>query len=161
MLQLNEKYTIKFKRFGDHDLPLPSKKHDTDAGLDLRAVEDCQIQHGCIGKIKTGFGVELPPNTVGLICARSGLGGKGLSLANSLGVIDVGYCGEMICAMRYQASQPVMPISFSPPPFRISKGDRIAQLLIVPCILNVETEEVKELEKTQRGEAGLGSSGIS
>ena len=152
------KPVVKLKRVGNHDLPLPSKAHPTDAGLDLRSTIDCEISDGCIGVVPTGFAVELPQGSVGIVVGRSGLGKKGLSLGNNIGVVDVNYRGEIMCIMKYDAPFPSVTQA---PPFVISKGDRIAQLLILPVWSELfDISEVTELSNTDRGSKGFGSSGV-
>lgn len=102
-------------------------------------------------KINTGIAVELPTGTFGGIYARSGLACKsGLAPANKVGVIDSDYRGELIVCLYNQSSVPQ----------KVSKGDRIAQLVIQPCYQTVFYER-PYLEETERGEGGFGSTGTN
>ena len=99
--------------------------------------------------VPTGVALELPPFTVGLVYARSGLATKrGLAPANKVGVIDCDYRGELLVALYNQSAeeQTVLP------------GERIAQLVVTPYI-PAEFEETEALSETQRGEGGFGSTG--
>lgn len=135
-------------------LPLPSYAHDGDAGLDLRAAveegKEFSIAHNEIVKISTGFKIAIPKGYVGLLCPRSGLGiYHGVTPPNSPGVIDSGFTGECIVALHNHSIHP----------FKYKRGDRIAQLVVVP-FATITWMEVKNLGDTERGEAGFGSSGI-
>ena len=125
---------------------MPTRAHETDAGLDLYAMED-KIIPACGSAIfDTGVHIELPQGTVGMLKSKSGLNVKhGLT---SEGVIDVGYTGS-ICVKLYNNS----PISY-----RVNKGDKISQLVIMP-ILTPTLEIVEDLEETERGNGGFGSTG--
>lgn len=122
------------------------------AGYDLSACidEEVTIQPGETVKIGTGLSVELPSNVFGAIFARSGLATKkGLRPANCVGVCDPDYRGEYIVAIHNDSykEQTIMP------------GDRIAQLVFLPC-LPVDIQEVAKLSDTERGAGGFGSTGI-
>lgn len=125
---------------------MPTRAHKTDAGLDLYAGEDALIMPGDYHTFDTGVHVELPTGTAGLIKSRSGM-----NILRSLvceGVIDEGYTGSIRVKLYNLGSYAQ----------RISKEDRIAQLVIVP-VLMPELEIVDDLEDTQRGGNGFGSSG--
>ena len=100
--------------------------------------------------VPTGLAVAIPEGCAGLVLPRSGLASRhGLTLANSPGLIDAGYRGEVICAVvNLDRERPV----------RIAKGDRIAQLLVVP-FAELVPEWVDGFEETTRGEGGFGSTG--
>ncbi len=123
----------------------PTRAHGSDAGNDLYAIEDVQIQPRTLEKIDTGLAIELPEGTVGLIKDRSSMGFKKIHVF--AGVIDSSYRGE-VGVLLYNASDKV---------FTIKKGERIAQLL-VQDVYNVEWNEVKSLDQTDRGSGGFGSS---
>lgn len=125
---------------------LPIRAHQDDAGLDLCSVEDRKIEPGQGTLIGTGIAVALPPGHVGLIADRSSMAKKGLKTAG--GVIDAGYRGEI----------KVIFWNLSHETLEIQKGDRIAQLLILP-VATPQTEAVESLDTTQRGEGGFGSTG--
>jgi dUTP pyrophosphatase len=141
---------IEFRKL-DPDVALPGRARDGDAGLDLQANDTLKVGPGERAMVPTGLAVGIPPGHTGLVLPRSGLAsGQGLTLANSPGLIDEGYRGEiMLAVVNLDPDQPV----------EIRKGDRIAQLLVVP-FAQVEPAEVDELPPSSRGEAGFGSSGI-
>ena len=128
---------------------MPEYMHDSDAGMDLRAAESVTIPAGKSHKVKTGVHVEIPTGYVGLQFPRSGLGSKGITLRNAVGVIDSGYRGEVLCPVWNTMSEP----------FTVMAGMRISQLVIVPCI-HCNLVKVKELGMSDRGEAGYGSTGV-
>lgn len=125
---------------------MPTRAHNTDAGLDLYAPEEHYIKaHGSV-VIDTGVHVELPENTAGMLKSKSGL--NVLYGITSEGVIDVGYIGSI----------KVKLYNHSNTDYKVDKGDKITQLVILP-ILTPEIEVVKELKETKRGENGFGSTG--
>ena len=100
--------------------------------------------------IKTGVRVGIPQGFEGQVRARSGLSAKkGLTLVNGIGTIDSDYTGEILVSM----------INLSNEPQEIHKGDRIAQLVIVP-IIQALFIPVKNLKDTERGEGGFGHTGV-
>jgi dUTP pyrophosphatase len=141
---------IEFRKL-DPDVALPRRARDGDAGLDLQANDTLKVGPGERALVSTGLAVAIPPGHAGLVLPRSGLAsGQGLTLANSPGLIDEGYRGEILLAVvNLDPDQPV----------EIRKGDRVAQLLVVP-FAPVEPAEVDELPPSSRGEAGFGSSGL-
>ena len=130
---------------------LPSYAYEGDAGLDLRANVDVDIAPFERKLIPTGLAVAIPEGFAGFVQPRSGLALKsGLSMANTPGLIDAHYRGELkVIAVNLDANKPI----------HISKGERIAQLVIqrVPV---VSLMEVDELDKTDRCTGGFGSSGV-
>ena len=143
---------IKFKKLR----PLAQEpKHGSAAaaGYDLySAVEGLMVinPHQTV-KMSTGLAMELPEGTFGAIFARSGLATKqGLRPANCVGVIDSDYRGEIIVAVHNDSDTPQV----------IEEGDRIAQLVLLPYI-PMEFTEVEELNETDRGEGGFGSTGTN
>lgn len=130
---------------------LPTKAHPGDAGYDLHAVVDAEVAPRERAMIGTGLAVAIPDGYAGLVLPRSGLASRqGLTLANSPGLIDAGYRGELICAV----------VNLDPDrSVRISRGDRIAQLVIVP-IPELEPGWTDELPLSARGQGGFGSTGI-
>jgi len=142
---------IKIKRL-DSELPMPARAYPGDAGLDLRSRIDVTLQPGERRRIPCGIAVEIPPGHVGLVLPRSGLASSvGLSFVNACGVIDEGFRGEVeVIAINLDRDVPLA----------IAKGDRIAQLLVVPVVL-AEPTEVSELSPSTRSTAGFGSSGTS
>lgn len=140
---------LEFKRL-DPTVPLPGRAHPGDAGLDLRSNVDVLVEPGERAMVPTGVAVAIPEGHAGLVLPRSGLAGRhGLTLANSPGLIDAGYRGELACAVvNLDRDEPV----------KIARGDRIAQLVIVP-VAAVEPVWAGELPPSARGEGGFGSTG--
>src|SRR6266542_267153 len=132
------------------EAPLPAYAHPGDAGLDLASAVDAEVGPGERAMIPTGVAVAIPDGQAGLVLPRSGLASReGLTLANSPGLIDAGYRGEVTCAVvNLDRERPVS----------IKQGDRIAQLVIVPVEV-VEPSWSGELPQSQRGEGGFGSTG--
>jgi dUTP pyrophosphatase len=135
----------------DPDAVLPSKAHPGDAGYDLYAIVDAEVAPGDRAMVGTGLAVAIPDGYAGFVLPRSGLASRqGLTLANAPGLIDAGYRGELICAVvNLDRDTPV----------RIRKGDRIAQLVILP-IPDLEPGWTDELPVSSRGEGGFGSTGV-
>ena len=128
---------------------VPEYAHEGDAGLDLRSVEDTLIPSGQSKLIRTGFHCEIPDGCVGLQFPRSGLGSMGLTMRNAVGVIDSGYRGEIKCALWNTTESP----------FRVHKGDRICQLVVMPY-MPCELEVTDSLSDSERGTDGYGSTGV-
>jgi dUTP pyrophosphatase len=129
---------------------LPKRAHEGDAGLDLYACEEAHIGPGERWSVGTGVAVEIPDGHAGLVLPRSGIArDHGISLVNSPGLIDAGYRGELR----------VLLLNTDPAEtFRVSVGDRIAQLVIAPIALPAPVEK-PELTESGRGGGGFGSSG--
>ena len=140
---------LPFRRL-DPEASLPERAHPGDAGLDIRAAADVVIGPGERAKVPTGLAVAIPEGHAGLVLPRSGLASRhGLTLANSPGLIDAGYRGEVLCAV----------VNLDPDePVRIARGDRIAQLVVVE-IPQLDAVWVHELPETSRGGGGFGSTG--
>lgn len=140
---------LPFRRL-DPEAKLPSRAHQGDAGLDLRSAADVEVGPGERAMVPTGLAVAIPDGHAGLVLPRSGLASRlGLTLANAPGLIDSGYRGEVICAMvNLDRARPVT----------ISRGDRIAQLVVVP-VPEARPVEVEQLPPSGRGEGGFGSTG--
>ena len=141
---------IRFKRLNDLAV-VPTRGSEQAAGYDLYAAieEPITIEPHTTTKIGTGLSFELPNNTFGAIFARSGLATKkGLAPANMVGVCDSDYRGEYIVPLH----------NYSNESQTIEPGERIAQLILMPYIPMV-FEEVEELNDTQRGGQGFGSTG--
>lgn len=143
--------TLKIKKL-DPRAQLPVRGTAGSAGLDLRALLDQPVTVPAGGRISvpTGIAIGLPsPETVGLVFSRSGLAVKhGLCLSNGVGVIDSDYTGEIKVGM----------VNLSDTPYELQPGERIAQLVVMPVHLP-ELTEVEDLEETQRGAGGFGSTG--
>lgn len=122
------------------------------AGLDLSAAidEDVLLKAGEIALVPTGIAISIPNADYGaFIFARSGLASKhGICLANSVGVIDSDYRGEIKCAL----------INLGKADFVIQKGERIAQMVFLP-VAQAILEEKESLDETERGSGGFGSTG--
>ena len=132
------------------DAKLPAAQHPGDAGLDLCSAVDVVVEPGERVMIPTGVAVAIPDGHAGLVLPRSGLASKhGLTMANSPGLIDAGYRGEVICAAVNLDREEAV---------KILVGDRIAQLVIIE-IPNVAPIWVEELPASTRGESGFGSTG--
>ena len=135
----------------DEGAKMPTRAHPWDAGLDLYAPEGEGIYAipPCGGKatIDTGVHMEIPEGYVGLVKAKSGLNVKhGLTCT---GVIDSHYTGSIVVKLYNHHSCHY---------YNVRSGDKIAQLVIVPCLLP-ELELVDSLEDTDRGDSGFGSTG--
>lgn len=140
--------TVKFKRVHS-DAKLPTKKHDSDSCWDLYSISNVVLSPMEIYAVDTGLQMELPPHMEATIRPRSGLAlNKGITVVNSPGTIDSGYRGNI----------KVILINFSEHPQSIKKGERIAQMKI-GLTYHIEFEEVEELNDTERGEGGFGSTG--
>lgn len=129
-----------------HEQCRPYKKHACDAGIDLKSRIDVVIKPHTRVTIPLGVRVAVPEGYVLLLFPRSSMGKTPLRMCNSVGVIDSGYTGE-IMAMYENTSDYDWSIGI---------GDRIAQAVIVPCAY-MGLEYVKELESTERGDGGFGS----
>lgn len=139
------------------DATAPCRSSEHAAGYDLFACLPgdngvCTFHPGAVEKIGTGFAIEIPIGHVGLIFPRSGLGSAGLVLANTTGVIDSDYRGEVIVAL-HNRNRKKDNMAFS-----IAHGHKIAQMVIVPCRQD-PIQIVSELSDTSRGEGGFGSTG--
>ncbi|UGT42686.1 dUTP diphosphatase [Nocardia yamanashiensis] len=134
----------------DPGIPVPTRAHEGDAGVDLCTTEDVIIEPGERVLVGTGIAVALPLGTVGLIHPRSGLAAKhGLSVVNTPGTVDAGYRGEIkVCLINHDLRTRI----------ELRRGDRIAQLLVQKVEL-VDFTEVDTLDETARGAGGYGSSG--
>lgn len=155
---------LRWKRIGEHSLPVPSRAHDSDAGLDLAVIADLATaeKHGLswsrepLGVVvwpeatlafRTGWAVAIPPGWFGLIVPRSSTGKAGWDIESS-GVIDSGYRGEIMLPLIYRGAESV----------RVEHGQRMAQMLILP-VPRIDSIVVDELDGTARGAGGFGSSG--
>ena len=141
--------TVKVKRI-DTGLELPAYAYPGDAGLDLRSAEDVTLAPFERRLIPCGIAVAIPEGYAGFVMPRSGLAIRtGLSMANTPGLVDSQYRGELkAVAVNLDAHEPIV----------IKRGDRIAQLVILAHPV-VELLEVDELDETERGSGGFGSSG--
>ena len=135
----------------DERATLPTRAHDNDAGLDLYAAESARLAPGARVSVGTGLAVQIPDGVGGLVLPRSGLAIKhGITLANSPGLIDPGYRGEVRVLLLN--ADPTLE-------FQVSPGDRIAQLLLVP-VVHAKPLLADALDESTRGAGGFGSSGF-
>ena len=139
---------IKYRKLTEQANP-PYKKHPTDAGFDLTAISKKVVEEEGYGYIEygTGLAFEIPKGYCGLIYPRSSVSKTGLILANSVGVIDSDYRGEVSFRFKYVPGSASYDI-----------GDRIGQL-VVTKVPKVDFVVSEELSGTERGEGGYGSTG--
>lgn len=130
----------------DLDLPVPGYAHPGDAGIDLYAAHNAIVTGNTV-LISTGVAVAVPDGHVGLVCPRSGLSKHGVTVANAPGIVDSGYRGELMVRLTTTST-----------PYYVIRGDRIAQLVIVP-VLRPTITIVDHLDDTERGANGFGSTG--
>ena len=143
--------TIRVKKLRE-EATLPTYGSQEAAGADLYACLDGEILIGPgeSAFIPTGLSMEIPKGYTGLICARSGMACKrGLAPANKVGIIDSDYRGEFIVVLHNHGNVPQ----------KVSHGERIAQLLIVP-VLMPGFVACDELDDTLRASGGFGSTGV-
>ena len=138
---------IKFK-LGEGAM-LPQYSTPDSSGMDVRSTEDCVIEAGSWQAVSTGLFPEIPSGYEIQVRSRSGLAFKnGIFVLNSPGTVDADYRGEI----------KVILANMSKIPFCISKGDRIAQLVVAPVVKGV-ISEAEQISFTQRGTGGFGSTG--
>lgn len=141
--------TLSFKRVHP-DAVLPAYAHPSDAGMDIRSVEALVIPVGKRALVHTGLVVNLPPAYEAQVRPRSGLALKnGVTVLNTPGTIDAGYRGEI----------GVILINLGENDFEVKVGDRIAQLVIAP-VTQPTIVEATEIDETDRGAGGFGSTGV-
>ena len=136
------------KIHADAVLPKYAQGPEEDAGMDLCSVADALLEPNIPQAVPTGLSIELPPGYEAQIRPRSGLAFKhAISVPNSPGTIDPGYRGEV----------KVILINLGKQPYQVTKGDRIAQMVVA----RYEAVEIQEgdLTDTERGAGGFGSSG--
>lgn len=127
----------------------PTRATPGSAGLDLYADTDAQVSSWGPVAVGTGIAVEIPHGYVGLVFIRSSMGKAGVALANAVGVIDSDYRGEIKLQLIYSANTGW---------YNIKRGDRIAQLVVIP-VASFDLTEVDALSSTARGTGGFGSTG--
>ena len=141
--------TLRFRRIHP-DAALPAYAHGSDAGMDVRSVDDATIPPGGRTLVRTGLVMMLPPGYEAQVRPRSGLALKyGVTVLNAPGTIDSGYRGEV----------GVVLANFGNAPFEVRKGDRIAQIVVAP-VTRAEVAESAEVDETDRGGGGFGSTGV-
>jgi len=135
----------------DKSLPMPAYAHATDAGIDLYSAIDCVLKPYDRKLIPSGIKLAIPEGYAGFVQPKSGLAIKnGISLVNSPGLIDSGYRGE-ICIIMINLDKEM--------DFAIKKGDKICQL-VIKKVEKANLIEVEDLEGSDRGECGFGSTGV-
>jgi dUTP pyrophosphatase len=134
----------------DPDLPPPAYAHPGDAGADLVAAVDVELAPGERAMVPTGIAIALPEGYAAFVHPRSGLAARfGVGIVNAPGTVDAGYRGEIkVMLVNHDRSLPV----------RLSRGDRIAQL-VVQRVEQARFTEVAALPGSARGEGGYGSTG--
>ena len=132
------------------DAQLPAGAYPGDAGLDLASVEDVVLGPGERRTVATGLAVAIPAGHGGFVQPRSGLAARhGITVVNSPGLIDSGYRGEIqVVAINLDRQDPI----------DIRRGDKIAQLVILP-VPQATLTEVEHLPASDRGDGGFGSTG--
>lgn len=135
------------KRLNEY-VELPTRGSKDAAGLDLYCPFYIKVPADSQKKIPLGIAVEIPKGHMGLLVPRSSMSKTPLRCANSVGVIDEDYRGEL--SIVYE--------NVSCKDYEIARGDRIAQLIIVPIAI-VDVEEAQTLSETERGDGGYGSTG--
>ena len=126
---------------------MPERAHAQDAGLDIRTPSPVHIPRGGYAIVNTGVHVELPQGTCGILKSKSGLSAL-FCLHTVDGVIDEGYTGEIVAKLHNGGSGDIY----------LDAGDKVTQLVIVP-VLKPVLQLVDELDETERGTAGFGSTG--
>ena len=139
---------IKIKKLYEDSI-IPTRGSEYAAGYDLYAHDGATIEPHSTVKVGSGVAIQPPKDTFGAVFARSGLATKqGLRPANCVGVCDYDYTGEYIVALHNDTNETKV----------IEPGERIAQVVFIPYV-NVVFTEVAELEETERGAGGFGSTG--
>lgn len=141
--------TLRFKKIHT-DATLPSYAHASDAGMDVRSVEDVTVPAMGRVLVHTGLVMLLPPMYEAQVRPRSGLALKhGITVLNTPGTIDSGYRGE-VC---------VILANFGDSDFQVKKGDKVAQIVVAP-VVQAEIEAASDIDETDRGAGGFGSTGV-
>lgn len=137
---------MKIKVILDEGAKMPTRAHDTDAGLDIYARETQIIPARDSAKFDTGVHIEIPAGYVGFLKSKSGLNVKhGIT---SEGVIDAGYTGAIVAKLYNNSGYD----------YTVNVGDKITQLVLLP-IITPDLEEAESFDETERGTNGFGSSG--
>jgi dUTP pyrophosphatase len=134
----------------DPGLPLPARAHPGDAGVDLHAAADVELEPGERAVVPTGISIALPDGYAAFVHPRSGLAARyGVTLVNAPGTIDAGYRGEIAVTMINTDQRAAV---------RFQRGDRIAQL-VIQRVEHPVFREVSSLPGSARGDGGFGSTG--
>jgi len=142
---------IRIRRLANgRGLPLPAYATSGAAGLDIVAAEDVTLSPGARHAVATGFAIAIPDGHEVQVRPRSGLALKhGVTCLNTPGTIDSDYRGEV----------KVILANLGDAPFEVTRGERIAQL-VPAAVTKAQLAEVSDLDSTQRGEGGFGSTGL-
>lgn len=141
--------TLRFRRVHP-DAVLPSYAHPSDAGMDVRSVDELTLAPGQRALVHTGLVMLLPPGYEAQVRPRSGLALKsGVTVLNTPGTIDSGYRGEV----------GVILANFGEADFQVKTGDKIAQIVVAP-VTQPEIVETEDADETDRGADGFGSTGV-
>ena len=133
----------------DPDLPTPSHAHPGDGAVDLYSRIDTVLVPGVRELVPTGVAIAIPDGFAGFVLPRSGTAVRhGIGLINSPGLVDSGYRGELMVGL----------VNHGEETFKVSRGDRIGQLVVV-AVEEASFEVVDELPDSTRGEGGFGSTG--
>ena len=135
----------------DPGASVPRYAHEGDAGCDLESRQDITLPPGGRALVPTGVAVSIPEGYAGFVQPRSGLAAKhGISILNTPGLIDSHYRGEI----------KIILVNLDPErPFEVRRGDKICQL-VFQKVERAGFVEVEELDSTERGEGGFGSTGV-
>lgn len=134
---------MKVKVFGNGTIP--TRGHKTDAGLDLYSPIDVTVKAGCRVTISLNICVALEEGTFGFIASRSSMFKRGIF---TQGIVDSSYRGEVKVTLNNTSQYD----------YKVEKGDRISQMIIIPCSLE-DVEAVFDMDETERGFGGFGSTG--
>lgn len=128
----------------------PVRATDSSAGLDLSLEDDVVVRHGSITVTNLPYRVAIPHGHVGILALRSSIGARGITIPNSIGIIDSDYRGTLKLTLT------ALP---GTDPVTLRAGERVAQLVILPAVFPEPVEADVNADETQRGEGGLGSTG--
>ena len=149
-LELIDKMKVRIKKLNDNAV-MPTKAHATDAGFDLYCTST-EVNWGTRKlTCHTGLAFEIPDGYVGIIFPRSSVSNKPLMMANSVGVIDSGYRGEVTAKFNITGMNEIYANNYQ-------VGDKIAQMIIIPYP-EIEFEETDSLSESDRGTGGYGTTG--
>ena len=143
---------LKIKKLSDKAI-MPIRAHKSDAGLDLTTTSITSEINECgqfILVYHSDIAVEIPDGYVGLLFPRSSIAKKSIQFTNAVGVIDSGYRGEIMAKVRNTSGDSI------PAVYKV--GEKFAQLVIVPYVSDITISEVSELQESDRGTGGYGSS---
>lgn len=156
---MNEKPILRVKKL-DPAAKLPTRSRETDAGYDIYALDNVDMDANKVYKIKTGIALEIPEGYYGHICERSGLASQGFRVGG--GIVDESYRGEIAVVLTYHANNDITinngNLVDSRPYSSIEAGEKIAQI-VFKKYGDFDIEETEELSTTDRGSSGFGSSG--